>query len=284
MITLTQTVLILYTLSQLGHGTGDSAGQPTDEIECGVRFRVKPPGNWPFHVLLVTYPASPSLAAVVLCGGTVIGMRTVLTAAHCVLGSNRRPVNVSSVVIYAAIYNLSSLESTPRHSVESIIIHPEYSTDTLTNDVALLRLDDIVGYNQLVQPVCLWPSDRSGSRKIELVEATAIGWGIDATGSFSNALKECNQRLPSMDECRMQFGRILLRNESLFCARTKVCRGSGGSGLYVQRKGRMYLRGIVLLGPPTSASSRCGDNKLTVFLDMGKHYDWIRQQLFNDLK
>ncbi|XP_058457021.1 plasma kallikrein-like [Malaya genurostris] len=208
------------TLRQSGTGAS-SPEQGSDSTECGRRYHTKPPGNWPFHVLLVKLSTNEhrSNAVEFFCGGTVIGTRFVLTAAHCAIGHDKRPVNVSLLAVHVAIYDTRLRENVPRCSVSSIIIHPDYGADAFNNDVALLRLSDKIEFDQTVQPACLWPATDTGVGTLEHTKATAIGWGIDKTGIFSNILREISQRLPTMDECRMQFGEILQRNSSIICAR-----------------------------------------------------------------
>lgn len=66
--------------------------------------------------------------------------------------------------------------------VVNLFIHPEFYAGTLFNDLAILRLDKAVDFNQYphISPACLPEagSDFSGQR------CYTTGWGKDAFGEF----------------------------------------------------------------------------------------------------
>lgn len=56
-------------------------------------------------------------------------------------------------------YNLISFGSEVQdRQAEAIIIHPEYNASTLYNDIAILKLETPVQFNNYVRPCCLWES------------------------------------------------------------------------------------------------------------------------------
>jgi len=76
--------------------------------------------------------------------------------------------------------------------IVALFVHPEFYAGTLFNDLAILRLDKAVDFNQYphISPACLPdPSiDFSGQR------CWTTGWGKDAFGEFGkyqNILKVC---------------------------------------------------------------------------------------------
>ncbi|XP_028178584.1 serine protease 7-like, partial [Ostrinia furnacalis] len=60
--------------------------------------------------------------------------------------------------------------------IESILVHPSYSSFTRKNDIALIRLARPAIYNEFVRPICLTNSDvlRSVNEGVKLITA---GWG-----------------------------------------------------------------------------------------------------------
>jgi secreted trypsin-like serine protease len=86
------------------------------------------------------------------CGGTLIDDRHVLTAAHCIGGTNP-----ASITITAGLHNKNSNEANTRQvrAVERIFKHPSYNTQTAKNDITILRLAQPVQFNKYVQPACL---------------------------------------------------------------------------------------------------------------------------------
>lgn len=76
----------------------------------------------------------------VFCSGSILSRKTVITCAHCLVGSN----NVS---IYFGSENLSALDFSRNQIVssENYQIHPNYAS--LVNDVALIVLNHQLMFN-----------------------------------------------------------------------------------------------------------------------------------------
>lgn len=67
---------------------------------------------------------------------------------------------------------LSPFEQT--RVITAVIQHPEYNSDSISNDVAMVFIDEPLHLNQWVNPICLPPEDYSppvGSF------CTVTGWG-----------------------------------------------------------------------------------------------------------
>ena len=79
-------------------------------------------GDYPFQVQLGGW----------ICGGSLIAPDVVLTAAHCISGGG--PSRVS-------IWDASRGRMTPR-TVQSAVVHPDYKSSRLTDDIALIKLSD----------------------------------------------------------------------------------------------------------------------------------------------
>lgn len=71
-----------------------------------------------------------------LCGCSIINQRTVLTAAHCTYSAQR-------VTVLAGAHNINQVEPTQQRRNEpreSLINHPNYDTQNLNNDIAVIRI------------------------------------------------------------------------------------------------------------------------------------------------
>lgn len=65
------------------------------------------------------------------------------------------------------------------YHVKKWVQHPEYSTATTYNDIALIELDRTVKFSENIQPACLYTKSDIPSHGLEIT-----GWG-----SLSNARK-----------------------------------------------------------------------------------------------
>jgi len=131
----------------------------------------------------------------------VIDEQWILTAAHCVRGS--RP---SQVYVTSGAHDISRRdEGAQTIQAQSIIIHPQYNTRSLTNDFALIRLSSPVTYNDKVSPVCL---PAAGASLPADTETIATGWGIsnDDTGESPNELQEVDLTAFSDSTCNNLLG------------------------------------------------------------------------------
>merc|ERR1719378_2017517 len=84
------------------------------------------------------------------CGGTIIGKRWILTAAHCFTrGSN-------GVKIVAGDHNIRYNDGSEQViQVERHFTHPQYGGYTQNNDITLLKLSQDLRFDSYTQPACL---------------------------------------------------------------------------------------------------------------------------------
>ncbi|KAG1714508.1 Protein masquerade [Nymphon striatum] len=107
------------------------------------------PGEWCWQVALINSMNQ------YLCGGALIGSEWVLTAAHCVTGAVS---NGESLYVRVGDHDLASKYSTPGAQTKRVYttyIHHNHNSQTLDNDIALLKLDGLVDLNDVVCLICL---------------------------------------------------------------------------------------------------------------------------------
>ena len=68
-------------------------------------------------------------------------------------------------------------------SVDRIVLHPNYDSDTNDNDIAMLRLSSPVQFNNFIRPVCL---AASGSVFNNGTDSWVTGWGNIGEGGKSS--------------------------------------------------------------------------------------------------
>ncbi|XP_064100978.1 venom serine protease 34-like [Macrobrachium nipponense] len=135
------------------------------------------------------------------CGGSIISDQYILTAAHCVSGS--QPSSVI-VVIGEHIWDTTTETNvTQRRAASQIMVHSGYNRNTQDNDIALIKLTSPITFpaDNKIAPVCLPPA----GNLYDSVTATVTGWGTTTSG-----LCVSNKSLHVTDTCKEQSGSLLI--------------------------------------------------------------------------
>ena len=202
-------------------------------------------GEYPFMVALLYEPIDGTDYQKQYCGGSLIGSRWVLTAAHCVEFLE----SADEVVVAVNRTNLDSTQGV-RVDVKAFSIHPDYDPNQLSPDVALLELAKPVNG---VKPIQLaGASDDIYETPGTLL--TVIGWGnVSTTGhtNYPDELRELQVPVISDADCDFAYSGALTEDTQLCAGKKRVdsCQGDSGGPLFATTSSGEWIQmGIVSWG------------------------------------
>ncbi|XP_072948379.1 venom serine protease-like [Epargyreus clarus] len=164
---------------------------------------------------------------------------------------------------------------------------------TLENDIAIVKIQGTILFNEYVGPVCLPFKYASTSSAGETV--TLLGWGEDSLGgSKSDILKVINGSVITLSRCQSYYSGVTSSNLCTYTPEKAICQvycikmgknksilsladseyfqysqgDVGGPVLYTNRNGRLFCVGIISLSVSCANSAYPGINtRVTSFLN-----------------
>ena len=151
------------------------------------------------------------------CGGALINLRYVVTAAECVQATKR---GRQKTLVRLGEYEVTDhnrldcsrdfcLEEPQDFDIESedVILHPNYGKQIFTiNDIALIRLPRTARENRAVRVVCLPIHPKVAATQLNVPDidegltsyyATVVGWGYTEGGPSNRGLSGTKERVAS---------------------------------------------------------------------------------------
>jgi len=224
-------------------------------------------GDYPFMTALVSRESEDIRP---FCGASFIGGRYVLTASHCLEGTEAENLSV-----WISGYDTQTPEGGQKVNVAQIYMHEEYFSDF--KDVAILELEQEI---QGVTPVKLMTAEMEA----ELQDGqlfTVMGWGnMDpAAGAFPNILHQVEVPLFNHVSCTENYAQNGQRvAEHMLCAgfpegKKDSCQGDSGGPLIYKHNDEWYQAGVVSWGNGCALEGFPG-----VYANVGKFQQWLKQK------
>nr|AAI10118.1 Zgc:123295 [Danio rerio] len=220
-------------------------------------------GSWPWQVSL----QSPTYGGH-FCGGSLINKDWVLSAAHCFQDS------IGTIMVKLGLQSQSG--SNPYQitkTVVQVINHPNYNNPSNDNDIALVKLDSSVTFNDYIEPVCL---AAAGNTYAAGTLSWVTGWGklSSAANQIPDILQEVEIPIVSHSDCKRAYPGEITSN--MICAGLldqggkDSCQGDSG-GPMVSRNGSQWIQsGIVSFGRGCAEPGYPG-----VYARVSQYQDWI---------
>lgn len=193
-------------------------------------------GQFPFYALLRVTSQIPGGPPELICGGSLINNRFILTAAHCLYKAVKVQVDLGSL-------EMDNVNEEGRKSYsageQQMFVHPNYDHSTLREDIALIDLVETVTFSNVIQPVSLPTECIVGVNE----NFIAIGNGyyndnnelppiLQYTRLVSTPFNVCKEMYPFIGDNRV------------FCANglngQSICKGDSGGPLIHALKGTLF--------------------------------------------
>ncbi|GAB6029492.1 Tryp_SPc [Chamberlinius hualienensis] len=258
--------------------------RPTNKYVCGMKGPVRPetprvvggrdasPGEWCWQVALIN-----SLNQY-LCGGALIGRQWVLTAAHCVttLIQSGNPI-----YIRVGDYDLTSKYGSPGAQtlkVATTYIHHNHNSQTLDNNIALLKLEKEAELKEGVCLVCL-PARGVSVENGKSCVVTGYGY-MGESGPIPLRVRSATLPIVGEQECVRKINsvtdKVFILPASSFCAGGEeghdACQGDGGGPLSCEVDGYYEITGLVSWGFGCGRADVPG-----IYVKISSFIGWINQ-------
>jgi secreted trypsin-like serine protease len=269
------TVLVLLLNITAAAGPHAVCGKPAIKPNLNARIvggEEAVPHSWPWICLVQTMVefmnTGQSFMKVKTCGASVINENYLLTAAHCAF-DEKKIFPASAYTITCGLHNRTGSDGhEQRRLVRRVIVHSLYNPKTYVNDIAILRLNIPLKFNDYVTPVCLAQRDVA-----EYTNCAVAGWGQTKDTGDRSVLQQLVLPVLPMSYCKKAYSML---TDNQFCAGMTAggkdsCAGdSGGPLICKTQQDTIELQGVVSYGKGCALAGSPG-----VYTRVTHYLSWI---------
>ena len=225
------------------------------------------PGEFPYQVALQSWSLWSGYQF--FCGGSIINEYWVLTAGHCIRGQSIRGLRIIVGTTKQQNHEGNSF------SIERAIVHEDYNSWTVENDIALLKTTHSMTETSkdFSNTICLPESKASFDG-----EVVVTGWGTTSEGGgrASSDLMTTSVNLLPDETCRAHYGDAY-RPPGMICAGIleggkDTCQGDSGGPCAVKTPSGFIQVGITSFGEGCARKNVPG-----VYTRVSHYIPWIEK-------